>query len=368
MSLTPFVPPRSTDLPACGGVIGPSPAHFVVEEIPAYPLSGQGEHLFLLVEKTGLNTADVARRIADKIGAKARDVGFAGMKDKNAVTRQWFSICTKADAASWDLGEGTQVLEVTRHDNKLRTGHLIGNRFTLTLVNAPPSALAGAEAIAARLKESGLPNYFGPQRFGIGGRNLSSAVDWLRQEMSGPAPREERARRKKSRRGDQQRFENKLFPSVLQSEFFNRYTHARLAREEPLLSGEVVRLNGAGKCFVVKDLNVETPRKVSGDLHLTGPMPGPKTLKAEEDALALELQIWESLGLEDGALEVLGRSAPGTRRDLLVHPEALTVKDGLEPGQYCLSFSLPAGGYATNVAFEFTGGDWNQPRPEKSAA
>ncbi len=370
MNFSVFIPPRSTDLPPAGGVLGPSPEHFFVEEIPAYPLSGKGEHVFVFVEKVGLNTTDVARRIADAAGQKARDVGYAGMKDKNAVTRQWFSVCTKAEnAEAWDLGEGARVLSATRHDNKLRTGHLIGNRFTLTFVSAGLGAPQRATALAAHLSESGLPNYFGPQRFGFEGRNLSKALGWLKEQSHETERTEDdgRRRNRKRPRKDRQRFDNKLLPSVIQSEFFNRYVHARLLRPEILLPGEVVRLDGTGKCFVVQDLNHETPRRLSGDLHLTGPMPGPKTLQAEAEALDLEHTVLRSLELTEKDLTVLGLHAPGTRRDLLIRPENLTVSPGEKPEEYCLSFSLPAGGYATNIAYELTGGDWNNPRPQESA-
>ena len=375
----PFEPPRSTSGSPVGGVIGPEPEHFVVEEVPAYPLSGEGEHCFLWIEKRGLTTNEVAKRLSRASGIKERDIGFAGMKDKQAVTRQWFSLCSaELRPEEWDLGEGITLLETTRHKNKLRTGHLIGNRFAITLVGVPAGALSRAQEICQELHNSGLPNYFGPQRFGHGGRNLEEALRWLEQqkaeqnragettEAALPAEaavpeRRNRSRNRKKGRGKDPRFENKMMPSVIQSEIFNRYIALRLERLEPLLLGEVVRLDGAGKSFVVEDLAAETPRRLSGDIHLTGPMPGPKTLHATDDALALEELAIAGLGLDEEAWSILAKHAPGARRDLMLHPEELKVSQEKE-GELIVHFTLPAGAYATQLMREFSGADWQSPR------
>lgn len=335
-----------------------------MEEIPAYPLSGEGEHLFLWVEKVGKNTNDVVKAIARAAGVKERDIGFAGMKDKNAITRQWFSLCRKeSDAASWDLGPGVALLRQDRHGNKLRTGHLIGNRFTITLVDAETDAFPRAQVIAAFLKANGLPNYFGAQRFGHRGKNLSQALAWLRESDAESAPSGARDRR--NRRPKNSRFENKLLPSVIQSEIFNRYTFARLARPEELLLGEVVRLDGTGKSFVVEDVEAELPRFRAKDLHRTGPMTGPKGLQAEHAARELEIAASASLMLDEAALQRLGQHAPGTRRDLMLIPEGLQLNQN-DVGQLVLSFTLPAGAYATGLLREFTGTEFSSPRESAS--
>jgi tRNA pseudouridine13 synthase len=360
--LSPFSPPRFCPLPTCGGLIGPDPEHFIVEEIPAYPLVGSGEHVFLWVEKVGRNTEDVKKLIARAAGVRESEVGYAGMKDKNAVTRQWFSVCTKAeDAGSWDIGEGARVLSVTRHQNKLRTGHLIGNRFHITLVDVPENGPARAAEILAFLQAEGLPNYFGPQRFGREGRNLAQALAWVERGSRGTraAPSPESPRSRKRHKG--KRFENKLLPSVLQSEIFNRYVAARLARETPLLMGEVVRLDGTGKSFVVEDPAAELPRYQAKDLHRTGPMVGPKGLQAHSEARALEEGVCAELGLTEEDLTYLGSQCPGTRRDLMIYPEGWALKVEA-PDRFVLSFSLPAGAYATQVIREFTGADFETPR------
>lgn len=331
-----------------------------MEEIPAYPLSGEGEHLFLWIQKKSRNTTDVVKAVARAANLRERDIGYAGMKDKNAITRQWLSLCSKEeDPKSWDLGPGIEILATNRHGNKLRTGHLIGNRFDITLVDTEPNGLESARSIFDFMAERGIPNYFGAQRFGYGGRNLAQALTWLRESSDG-SPEPDRANRK--RPGKKGRFENKLLPSVVQSEVFNRYVAARLVIDRPLLEGEVVRLDGTGKCFVVEDVEKEMSRFLEKDLHLTGPMIGPKGLSAQHAALALEHSITQQVGLDETALNFLGRHAPGTRRDVMLYPENLEVGVG-EGGAISVSFSLPAGAYATGVIRELTGVDFFAPRP-----
>jgi tRNA pseudouridine13 synthase len=329
------------ELPPIGGKVGPEPEDFTVEEIPAYAASGKGEHQYLQVEKRLLTTPELVRRLGRALGVNDRDIGYAGLKDKHAVTSQWLSVVSKTTISSeLPLGPGVRILQVTRHDNKLRTGHLLGNRFGITLVGVHEDAEARASAIALRLRAEGLPNYFGAQRFGHGGRNLVDALRWLARGARG-----------------RNRFEQKLFPSVIQSELFNRYLTARFALGRgQLLLGEVVRLEGAGAMFRVENLEQEQPRFAAKDLHLTGPMLGPKMRPAAADALALEQRITSELGLDEGALGTLGRLAPGARRDLLAPLADLTIEPREVRGGRALRlcFSLPAGGYATEVIRQLT--------------
>jgi tRNA pseudouridine13 synthase len=329
------------DLPPVGGRVGPEPEDFRVDEVPAYAASGKGEHQYVRAQKRLITTQELAKRLGRAAGVQERDVGYAGMKDKYAVTTQWLSVSSKTPLTKeLDLGPGVEILEVTRHENKLRTGHLLGNRFTITLVGVHEDGLARATAIVARLREDGLPNYFGAQRFGHGGRNLPDALSWLARGGRG--------------RG---RFEQKLFPSVVQSELFNRYLTARLALgARQLIEGEVVRLEGAGAMFRVEDLAAEQPRLEKRDLHLTGPMLGPKLRPASADALALEQRLTAELGLNEAMLGTLGREAPGVRRDLFAPLEDLSIQavTGRDAPALSLSFTLPAGGYATEVLRQLT--------------
>ena len=328
-------------LPPVGGRVGPEPEDFLVDEVPAYTASGKGEHQYVQVQKRLLTTPELTRRLAKAVGMNERDVGYAGLKDKYAVTTQWLSLATKSVISpEMALGDGVKILAVTRHDNKLRTGHLLGNRFTITLLGVHENALERAEQIATGLRTEGLPNYFGAQRFGHAGRNLPDALSWLGRGGRG-----------------RNRFEQKLFPSVVQSELFNRYLSARLALgARQLLQGEVVRLEGAGAMFRVDDVEKEQPRFAARDLHLTGPMLGPKMRPAAAAALLLEQRLTSELGLDEAMLGALGREAPGTRRDLFAPLPDLTIQavtDRAEPALR-LSFTLPAGGYATEVLRQLT--------------
>jgi tRNA pseudouridine13 synthase len=339
---TPHAPPVAyPDLPPIGGRVGPEPEDFLVDEVPLYAASGKGEHQYLHVRKRLLTTPDLVRRVARAAGVNEREVGYAGLKDKHAVTTQWLSLFSKtAVSTELPVGPGIEILQVTRHDNKLRTGHLLGNRFTITLVGVADGAAARAEAVVAMLRSDGLPNYFGAQRFGHGGRNVADALAWLARGARG-----------------RNRFEQKLFPSVVQSEIFNRYLSARLALgRERLIAGEVVRLEGAGAMFRVDDVEKEQPRLTARDLHLTGPMVGPKMRPAAADALALEQRLAAELGLDEAMLGALGRQAPGARRDLFAPLSDLAIEavsDRAEPALR-LSFTLPAGGYATEVIRQLT--------------
>jgi len=341
VSVSPETPPFwSRDLPATGGAIGPELEDFVVDEIPAYTPSGAGDHWYVRVEKRGMNTRDAALAIARAARTPERDIGYAGMKDRHGITTQWLSVPARAPAPeTWTLPPDLKLVEVSRHGNKLRTGHLRGNRFTVGLTGVVENAEAHARAILERLDERGHVNYFGAQRFGRDGRNLADALAWL--SGTAPLPR------------GRERFLAKLYASALQSEVFNRYATRRVGRGlDALLAGEVVRLANAGASFVVEDPVRELSRLRERDLCLTGPMPGPKMREAAADARALEHEVLTELGVSEAALRELGRHAPGTRRDLVVRPDNVEVNT--EGQRLWLRFSLPAGSYATMLVRELT--------------
>lgn len=355
----PMEPPLAcADLPAMGGELGSAPTDFVVDEIPLYAPSGEGEHVYVRIRKRELTTPELQQIVARAAHVRERDIGVAGMKDKYAVTSQWFSLPRSAAPSSeWQLPANVEVLETTRHTNKLRTGHQAGNRFVLRVVGVPEGAWERGLAIAERLRERGLPNYFGVQRYGRGAGNLADALAWLatRQGDGGG-----------NRHG--RRFQNKLLPSVLQSEVFNRF----LARRAPLgldrlLQGDVVRLDGSASVFVVEDVAREQPRLSQGDIHITGPLPGAKMRPAADEAARIEGEVLAELGLSQQAFAGLGELAPGTRRDLVVWPKDLNLRRD-ETGAIILEFSLPSGSYATQLVREFTRAPWAEPRAQRSTA
>jgi tRNA pseudouridine13 synthase len=328
-------------LASIGGRIGPTEDDFQVDEIPAYAPSGAGEHWYVRVEKRGMNTRDAALGLSRAARVSERDIGYAGMKDKHAVTAQWFSVPGSAPAPdTWPLPPGLQLKEISRHGNKLRTGHLRGNRFRIGLVDCEPGALENARALLDYLRTHGLVNYFGPQRFGQEGQNLSEALSWLRGETRLPRSRE--------------RFLSKLYPSVVQAEVFNRYATLRVELGvESLITGEVVRIENSSAHFLVEDVAREAPRYAAGEIRLTGPLPGPKLRPAAVGRSAeLELQATRDAGVGEPELGALGSHAPGTRRDVLIFPSGATVET--YDDRLVLGFELPAGSYATEVIRELS--------------
>jgi tRNA pseudouridine13 synthase len=341
----PIEPPVWTaDLPGTGGAIGPTPEDFVVDEIPLYRPSGTGEHLYVRIRKRMSTTKDLVQAVAHASGVHPREVGTAGMKDKHAVTTQWVSLPARGakPPESWALRDAFEVVEVSRHGNKLRTGHSSGNRFRIRLVDVSTDAVGAARAIASRIAERGIPNYFGAQRFGARADNVDVALEWALS----PGP------------GRLSHFERKLFPSVLQAEVFNRYVLGRLNEDlEAPLAGEVVRLDGSKAVFVVDDPASEIERWRTRDIVPTGPIFGPKMKPARGRPLELERAALTDLGLGDDALARIGRLADGTRRDVFVRPTEMDVApDG--PGRIVVSFVLPSGSYATLFVRELTRGSF----------
>lgn len=349
MATDPFEPPlQHPEHAGIGGRIGPEPEDFRVDEIPLYPATGQGQHHYVRLQKRNLTTDRLVQEVARAAGVPSHEIGSAGMKDKHAVTTQWLSVPTTAKLGpeQWQLPEGIELLEATVHDNKIRTGHLLGNRFRIRLVEVGgDDAKERTERLCAALRQSHLHNYFGAQRFGFAGQNLARALGWAREGARG-----------------KNRFERKLYPSVLQSEAFNRYLALRHeAGFGRLLLGEVVRLDDSGAHFVVEDLEREQARYQAGDLWLTGPIFGPKARAARDAALELELRAAEQAGIDEDIRRAVAKLGPGTRRDLRVPLGDLGAEfEG--PTCVVLSFSLPAGSYATQLVREFTREPFLAPR------
>lgn len=335
------------ELPKLGGALGEAAEDFEVDELPLYEPSGAGAHWYLWVEKRGMNTRDVVLRLAAAAGVPDQEIGSAGLKDRHAITRQWISVPVQAtEPSSWQLPAEVKILTVTKHTNKLRTGHLLGNRFKVRLVGCHADWQQRWPALQAALSQHGFYNYFGLQRFGAFGQNLGRAQFWIKRGAKG--------------RG----FQPRLYASVLQSEAFNRYLSRRreLGFEAPLL-GEVVRLEGTGKHFRIDDVN--DPRWSARDVHPTGPMAGPKMLAASDAALELERRVIAELGLDDTP-RAFAKLAPGTRRDLLVFPQDLQLEADADAAR--LSFSLPSGSYATELISALTGAQARVAPPPPAAA
>ena len=288
---------------------------FRVCELPAVEPSGSGEHLWLHLEKTGMTTRDAAVALAGACAVPEHAVGYAGMKDKRAVTRQWFSVHTAADEAPALARPGLRLLAATRHQRKLRRGELAGNAFRLRLDGVEGT---GWEAALATARDAGVPNYFGPQRFGSD--NLRNAVAWLGQRRRQRVPA----------------FRRGLYLSVLRSYLFNEVLGARVADgswQRPL-AGDVL-----------------LPPAMLGDAAEpapTGPLWGRGRSPVEAEAAALEQAALAPHGELCEGLEHAGLSQE--RRSLVLRaPDLSWSRDG---DAVTLAFSLPAGCYATVLLAE----------------
>lgn len=348
----PFATP---ELAGIGGSTRNTPEDFRVEENPAYLPSGTGEHLYLRVEKRDASTADAARAMASVLGVRDRDVGYAGQKDRRAVTTQWLSIHLPGGATRHpELTARPPVIEDDRfsirewgwHSNKLRLGHLRGNRFVLVvreLAVEPAEALERASRILEALTRRGLPNFYGEQRFG---RDADNAL--LGAALLGvvPHPQLGRARRDRHLR--------RLALSALQSELFNRCLIRRMTDDTwcRALPGDVLRRRDSGGLFVCEQPNDDQPRIDAHELDVTGPMPGPRERPAARDvAKEIEDGVLAEVRLTRDDFAKAGGEAEGTRRPLRIPVENASARivdgDALE-----LSFELPPGSYATRVLAE----------------
>ncbi|WP_084048643.1 tRNA pseudouridine(13) synthase TruD [Deinococcus hopiensis] len=329
-----------TDTPGTGGRLRTLPEDFRVEEVPAYPLSGEGEHLFLQLEKTGHTTAHVLRELGLQFGVRDRDVGVAGLKDRHAVTTQWISVPAKFESrvAGFEM-DGVRVLQAVRHGNKLGLGHLHGNRFAVRVREAAGTA-PQAEATLAQLLTRGVPNYFGPQRFGMGGLNAEEGLRVLRGESRLRDPRVRR-----------------FLTTSVQSVVFNRFLSLRLARRlfDQLLAGDMAKKHDTGGVFLVEDPEAESLRAARGEVSATGTLFGKKAKPLTLEAGELEREALGAFGLSP---EVFA-SRRGDRRLTRVFAADAGVRP--EEDGYTVSFTLPKGSFATSVLRELMKTDVDAP-------
>ncbi len=369
------LPLATPDLPGTGGTLRAVPEDFEVVELPSYLPSGEGSHLYLDVRKRGRTTKDVVDLLA-AAGVPRGRIGVAGLKDKHAVTRQWISVPNRfaEESHALDDHEGIEVLERRRHKNKLGMGHLRGNRFTIRLRGVEVDAAARAAAVLEQLAAIGVPNYFGPQRFGRFGTN---AADGLRVVREQEVPGGHRLRR--------------FFVSALQSLLANRMLAERMRRGlyRTVLVGDWAKKHDTGGEFEVREA-AEAPRaerlEISAMLPLYGtrvrPSAGtPGEIEAEilarhglawsdftsrrgarrvsrvvaddvvvddvsvDDAAVEDASIGDS-GIGAASVEATGEgAASGARHELSLR----------------LTFALPKGSYATTLLREVTKRDVDAP-------
>lgn len=323
--------------PAGSGVLKTDPGDFLVVEDLGFEPDGEGEHLLVRLRKTGCNTVFVAEQLARFTGLPLRAVSYAGMKDRHAITEQWFClhIPGKSDPdLSHFVLEGCEIVATTRHRRKLRIGTLKGNAFELVLrqVSQPEEV----EARLLQVQQTGVPNYFGSQRFGRQGNNISQALRWANQEIQ----IKDRAKRS-------------FYLSAARSALFNLIVSQRLATLGPwqVMTGDALQLTGRGSWFVASEQDMpDLPARVaSGELSLTAPLPGEGPAGSIGAALAFEQQWLDS---QPALMDLLTREhLSPVRRALLVQPGALQWQ-WQDAATLALSFTLPAGSFATSVVRE----------------
>jgi tRNA pseudouridine13 synthase len=345
------VPLLTADLPGGGGRIKQEPEDFEVEEIPAYPPSGEGGFRYLWIEKRDMGAEYFARQVAKRLDLPPGEVGTAGLKDRRAVTRQMVSVPnTVAERVDALNGDGIRVLSVARHSNKLRPGHLHGNRFKILIRDVDSLATGKADAILERIKALGLPNFYGPQRFGHGGETQRLGMALLRKE---PPPLLADGRRANLRSP----FLRKLALSAAQAGLFNDYLAARLrdGLYRTVLEGDVMAKWPFGGMFVVQDVAAEAARFEARETVTAGPIFGRKTFPAAAAAAEREAAVLAQAGLSRESFGGFGKLVQGTRRHNLIYCEDLSATreaDGLR-----IAVSLPAGTYATVLLRELMKND-----------
>ncbi|MCC2605270.1 tRNA pseudouridine(13) synthase TruD [Planctobacterium marinum] len=324
--------------PAGSATLKAEPAHFQVNEVLPFAPSGEGEHLFLQIRKTGLNTGFVAQQLASHYKVKERDVGYAGRKDKHAVTTQWFSVWLAQDKAVANtpfVFEGCEVLDSQWHHKKLRPGNLSHNEFTILLTDVQEADDLNERL--ANIAKLGVPNYFGPQRFGnlnadgVAG-NLVLAEFLLKGQTI----------RKREKRN--------LAISALRSWLFNQAVSERLHTYGiEAQNGEVFSLTGSNSFFLAEAIDESLQQRLqSRDIQLSAPLWGQGTLPSGDQILDLENQLASQYPEICDTLSGLGLKQE--RRKLLLFPEQLQCQQSQQ--QITLKFSLPSGCFATSVIRE----------------
>ena len=405
------LPYLTSDLPAVGGRIKERAEDFLVEEIPQYDPAGEGEHIYLFMEKKGLTTHQLVQMVIKHFRVNPKDVGYAGLKDKRAITRQVISVHApgrKPEDYPELRDERVKVLWTDLHRNKLRLGHLRGNRFSVRLRGVELPAVLTAQRGLERLRDEGVPNYFGEQRFGTAGTNhllgsLAIRGEWIEllKLLLSPnelhSPEQARARaffaERDFRNAEQampwnadaecaalkalalgadpmqavraiKRPFKRIWVSAFQSEIFNAMLGARLAGGafSGVGEGDIASKHDSGAVFQVDAETAADPetaaRCLRKEISASGPMWGHKMMRAGGEVDRTELEMLRSRGVSMDDLarfHVLSKGEmPGERRAYRVAVIDPEIEGGAdEHGTYIrMAFELPPGSYATSVIRE----------------
>jgi len=330
---------------AIAGKIRRKPVDFIVDEELSFLPTAEGEHVFLQIQKTGINTEDIARLLARHAGVSRKSVSYAGLKDRNAVTSQFFSVHMpgKQDPDWQQLVDSSfELLSVSRHQKKLRRGAISRNYFSIRIRDFT-GAKDAVDQRLQQIKQQGVPNYFTSQRFGHNANNLVYADQMLL-----------------NRKRVKDRFKRSIYFSAARSWLFNLVVAERIRQQtwNCAIDGDSMMLDGSRSCFSIEAVDEEIINRVNEfDISPTAPLWGRGEPMVTAEAAEIESRIlndWEgwTRGLEKARLQ-------GARRAMRVGVSDLTWQsDG--NGQLLLEFSLPPGSYATAVLREL--GRFTEPK------
>lgn len=341
------------------------PEDFVVNERLEVDFTGEGEHLWLHIKKSGINTAYLAKLLSEWADIPLRDVGYSGLKDRQALTTQWFSLRLPkkqkpdSDFAPVDIKEHETVKIIAEHwhNKKLNRGTHNANQFVITLRDiefAKDQTLGDKSSVEQHLQtisKTGVPNYFGPQRFGFGGNNIREALNLFARPLKSTS-----SAKKKNKRKSALREQNSMELSAARSLIFNQILAARVqdGSWNTGLNGEVFNLNGSGSIFASEHMDETLQARVaSGDIHPTAVMWGTGNNKVAGDAAELENTVVQ----QDALLAALAtgleqREVKAQRRALRLPVEDLSWRWADEQDEeqtLVLSFTLTTGSFATSV-------------------
>lgn len=329
------------DLPGITGDFKIRADHFKVTEIPLYDACGQGDHVFVNTTRSSMETRDLLAKLADIFNLKKTDIGFAGLKDKQAISTQTFSLNMPGTIDTSRISNMVEKIPgvicnwVKLHKNKIKTGHLAGNSFIIQIINIHKDSLQYALDKWEYFKLWGIPNYYGSQRFGRDSNNAALGKKILL------------GKRKKDK------WLNKFLLSAYQSELFNLCLHQRILNDgfEKLYIGDIAKKSDGGGEFLVEDLAIEMDRFIAGEISFTCPMYGKKMKNTGADIKKQEQSILDSQGITINDFSRAG--LVGSRRSgriFLNHFSVEQNKDGL---MFC--FDLAPGSYASVVINQFMG-------------
>lgn len=325
------------DLAGTGGSIKNDPLDFIVTEIPLYEPCGEGEHVYLKIRRSGLNTKDVEKILSRTLKIPAGRIGIAGLKDKHATTVQWFSIHLpgiKTETVMEPLRGISQfeIISVSRHKNKLKRGHLIGNQFEIQIrdMNNPDKGLI--ESYLKRMQETGIPNFFGEQRLGEHDKNVNQGREILKSGQKIHT------------------WLDQYLVNSYQSHIFNIWLIKRIRETGFLMpvSGDVFKKHDFGGLFAGNHPSSEKERFEAKEISFAGPLFGEDMMEASSQALEIENHLLSEQNLSPD--DFSRARLTGGRRVARIFPEFHSVS--LNNKDCCLEFSLPKGSYATVVLNE----------------